>query len=243
MRFVWHALLGPVLAFLPVRWRERLPYAKNLDWTRAGTASGIYEMMATVVALGYWYMFEMTRGIGEILAATTWTVVDEYQVRGAAFFLFYMHPLTWVLFYFFFEGALRMCAAAFTENVLGSLPLYVAERLTFWVRKPEEARVFETMRENATSFAQSIRERAMEVWLEDVEDELDYSTRGGEDLLEIRASRRKKEWIAPKIVRVEDVYYRLERSWVGSGARPFCYRLKRLPVGVPGRSVIVYKMV
>ena len=82
----------------------------------------------------------------------------------------------------------------------------------------------------------------MEARLEDVQDELDYSTRGGEDLLEIRASRRKKEWIEPQIVRVEDVYYRLEGSWVGGGARPFCYRLKRLPAGVLGRSIIVYKV-
>ena len=239
---MWHFLIGPVLAFLPVRWRECLPYTKDLGWTRAGTASGIYEMTGTVVALGYWYMFQMTRGIGEILESTSQTGADEYQVRGAALFLFYMHPLTWILFYFFFEGAVRMCAAAFTENVLGSFPLYVTERLVFWVRKPEEARVFDTIRENATSFAQSIRERVMEARLEDVEDELDYSTRGGEDLLEIRARRRKKEWIEPKIVRVEDVYYRLEGSWVGGGARPFCYRLKRLPAGVPGRTIIVYKV-
>lgn len=246
MGFVWHFLIGPVLAFLPVRWRERLPYGKDLDWVRAGTASGIYEMLGAVVGLGYWYMYEMTRRIGEIVdlgeSGKLGPGVNDNQVRGAALFLFYMSPLTLVLFYFFFEGAVRLCAGAFTETALGSLPLYVTERLVFWVRKPEEARVMERVKKHASLFAESLRERAMVARLEEVEDEVAYSARGGEEWLEIRASRRKQEWVAPKVVRVGDVYYRLEESWVGSGARPFCYRLRRLPAGVPGRSVIVYKV-
>jgi len=155
--------------------------------------------------------------------------------------LFFMSPLTWMLLYFVFEGAVRLSGAAFTENVLGSLPLYIAERLTFWVTRPEEARVRETVRENARSFAESIRERVMLARLEDVPDELAHLKDGDEEILEIRGSRRKEEWVAPRIVRVEGVYYRLEESWVGRGARPFCYRLRRLAAGVSGRSVILYR--
>jgi len=246
LRFVWHFLIGPVLAFLPVRWRERLPYGKDLDWVCAGSASGIYEMLGAVVGLGYWYMYEMTRRIGEIVdlaeSGRIGPGLEDNQVRGAALSLFYMSPLTWMLFYFFFEGAVRLCAGAFTETALGSFPLYITERLAFWVRKPQEARVMERVRELASSFAESLRERAMVARLKEVEDEVAYFARGGEELLEVRASRRKQEWVAPKVVRVGDVYYRLEENWVGSGARPFCYRLKRLPAGVPGRNVIVYKV-
>jgi hypothetical protein len=241
LRFVWHFLLGPLLAFLPRRLRERLSFAKSLNWTGAGTVSGIYEIAATIAALRYWYMYLVIRTNGQILRTASQTGADEYQVYAAALFLFYLHPLTWVLFYFFLEGAVRMCAAAFAENVLGSFPIYTAERLIFWLRKPQEARVLENMRENALSFVQSVQEWVMETLLDDVEDELDYSTRAGNGRLEIRSSRRKKEWIKPKIVYVEGVYYQLEESWVGSGKRPFRYQLRRLSAGVPSRSVIVYR--
>jgi len=61
-----------------------------------------------------------------------------------------------------------------------------------------------------------------------------------EEYLKIRASRKKEEWVAPKVVRVDGVYYRLEEAGVRKGTRPFWYRLRRLTAGVPGRNVIFY---
>lgn len=245
MRFLWDFVVGPVLALLPVRWRRLLPEAGDVEWTWAGTASGIYEMAAAIVGLGYWYMFEMTRRMSEIMnAGMSGNVpggMTDIQVRGAALTLFWMSPLTWILFYLFFEGAVRLCGAAFTENILGTLPLYMVERVVFWVRKPEEARVGEVVKEHASSIVESVHERIMVARLEEVADEVELSVSGGEELLTIRASRRKEEWVPPKIVRVNEVYYRLEASWVGGGARPFCYRLRRLAAGVPGRNVILYR--
>jgi hypothetical protein len=152
-----------------------------------------------------------------------------------------MNPLTWILFYFFFEGAVRLCGAAFAENVLGTMPLYVLERLLFLVRNRREARPREVARRNVKSFVESVREKLMVARLKEVPDELHHTTSGKEETLEIGASRRKEEWVAPKIVRVDEVYYRLERSTVEKGVRPFWYQLRRLDAGVPGRSVILYR--
>lgn len=246
LRFLWDFGIAPVLAFLPARWRVRLPGAGEADWSRAGTMSGIYETLGAIVGLGYWYMFEMNRRVGQIMNGEAQSAaplgLDEHQIQGAALTIFYMSPLTWLLFYLFFEGAVRMCGAAFADNVLGSVPLYLAERLTFWVSRPEQARVGQRVKEHARSFAGSVRERLMVAGLKDVPDEVERSTSGADEVLEIRASRRKEDWVAPKIVRAGEFYYRLEESWVGSGARPFCYRLRRLAAGVPGRSVIQYNI-
>jgi len=167
--------------------------------------------------------------------------LDEHQIRGAALMLFYLSPITWVLFYFFAEGAVRLCAAAFTGNVYGSLPLAIVERVLFAIRKPEEARVAERVKEKAKSIAESVRERIMVARLEDLEDELRFGSDNGEDVLEVWACRRKPDWEPPKTVRVDEQFYRLEESRVWTGPRPFQYRLRKVAAGVMGRTVLQYR--
>jgi hypothetical protein len=91
------------------------------------------------------------------------------------------------------------------------------------------------------SFVESVRERVMVARLEKVPDELHYTRSGTEEMLEISANKRKADWVSPKIVRVDEVFYRLEESLVEHGVRPFRYRLRRLEAGVTGRNVALYK--
>jgi hypothetical protein len=244
LRLFWDFVAGPMLALLPARWRCRLPQQNDVDWQRAGTVSGIYELIGAVVAFGYWYMVDVPRRIGQIMDATIDGRIpvgmNEHQVNGAALTVFYLSPLTWFFLYFFFEGAVRLCGAAFTENVLGTLPLYLAERLLFWVGNRKKVHVGKTVSETTKSILASVRERANLAIHKHDPDELHYSTSGEEEWLEIRASRRKPDWIEPKTVRVGETYYRLEASGQKKGSRPFRYRLRRLPAGVPGRTVLQY---
>jgi hypothetical protein len=64
---------------------------------------------------------------------------------------------------------------------------------------------------------------------------------GNEEILEIRASRKKADWDPPRVVRIEDTYYRLEDCGKCPGPRPFRYTLRRLSAGVMGRKVLVYQ--
>jgi hypothetical protein len=232
-------LLGPLLAFLPRRWRDRLPNADKVNWERAGTLSGLLEMLAGIVGLGYAYLMAMPRLYEMNFDAANKANADvsEYHVRGAAWILFMLQPVTWLLFYAYFEGAVRMCGAAFAENVAGTLPLAIVDRILRRGTRRSDVPVTESW----DSFVASVREWMMVKRLPKVPDELRRGPDGKEEMLEIWASRRKQGWETPLIVRVDELYYRLEETWVGGGARPFRYRLRRLAAGVPGRRVISYR--
>jgi hypothetical protein len=245
MDLVWTYSLGPLLALLPERWRQVPLWYGRVRWERAGTISGILEIAAAITASGYWYMFEMSRRMAQIMdladSGKLGPGVEEHQVTGAALTLFYMSPVTWSLFYFFMEGAVRFCAAAFTDKGYGSLPLWMVERVTRAISIPRERRVIETAKEYAWSITESIRERVMIARLKDGEDELTFLAEGPETMLEICASRRKQEWDPPQIVRVDEAFYRLEESRLRRGPRPFQYRLRKLEAGVMGRKVLQYR--
>jgi hypothetical protein len=242
--FVFTYIAGPLAALLPARWRNALPFAGYVQWARAGALSGVLQIAAAILALANWYQYTMypivDRGVDLALSGKLGAVTDQ-QIAGAAYTVFLFHPLTWVLAYFFIEGAVRLCGAAFAENVLGTLPLGLIDRALSLATNRTDAKPALTDQRNAQSFAGAVRERTMLAGLKQVPDELHYATNQSQELLEIRASRRKDDWLAPKVVRVDDQYYRLEETSVENGPRPFRYRLRRLERGVPGRNVLLYK--
>jgi len=243
--FVVTYIAGPLAAFLPARWRNALPFAGHVQWPRAATLSGMFQIVATILALAHWYQYTMfpivDRGVDLAANGKLGGGVTDQQIAGAAYMVFLFHPLTWVLVYFLVEGAVRLCGAAFAENVLGTLPLGLIDRtLSLATNRTGAKQTFPDQR-NAQSFADAVRERALLSRLKQIPDELHYATDQAQELLEIQASRRKEDWIAPKVVRVDDLYYRLEENSIDRGPRPFRYRLRRLERGVPGRNVLLYK--
>jgi hypothetical protein len=88
-------------------------------------------------------------------------------------------------------------------------------------------------REQLRSFLQTAKFAARTVRLRELPDELTESIDGAESILEIRSSRQKPLWMPPRVVRVDDIYYRLESVREGRRPRPFVYRLRRLAAGVP----------
>jgi hypothetical protein len=243
--FVFTYIAGPLASLLPARWRKALPFARHVQWERAAALSGVLQIAAAILALAEWYHYTMSRivdrGVDLALNGKLGSGVTDQQIAAAAFSVLLFHPLTWVLVYFFFEGAVRLCGAAFAENVLGTLPLGLIDRmLSLGINRAEAKPGFEVQR-NAQSFAGAVRERAILSRLKQVPDELHYAADQTQELLEIWASRRKEDWVAPKVVRVDELYYRLEENLVENGPRPFRYRLRRLERGVPGRNVLLYK--
>ena len=243
--FVFTYFVGPLASLLPARWRKALPFVGHVHWERAATLSGVIESAAAILALAEWYHYTMSRivdrGVDLALDGKLGNGVTDHQIAAAAFSVLLFHPLTWVLVYFFFEGAVRLCGAAFAENVLGTLPLGLIDRMLSFRMNQTQAKPTLPVERNAQSFAGAVRERAILSRLKQVPDELHYAADQTQELLEIWASRRKEDWVAPKVVRVDDQYYRLEENSVENGPRPFRYRLRRLERGVPGRTVLLYK--
>jgi hypothetical protein len=243
---MWNYLIGPIFAFLPKAWRESLPFAREVHWRRAAAVSGLGESLGAIAGLGYWYMYAMTlwmdRAASHTLDGQLGEHVTVQQIAGVALAVWWTHPLTLLLGYLMFEGAVRFVAAAVGEESLGILPLGLIDRILirpFRRRNPASAMAPASAASNARSMVDAVRER-MSIQGGDKQDELCFRKEGGEEILEIRASRRKRDWTEPRVVRYGDAYYRLEASAMKTGERPFSYTLRRLAAGVPGRSVLIY---
>ena len=149
------------------------------------------------------------------------------------------HPVTSILGYFSVEGAVRLCGAAFSDSLLGTLPLFLVDKTV---------RVFlggsKTAPEApgaASSFFGAVSEKVLESSVPVSADETSFQRSGTEEIVEIRASRKKADWDPPRAVRFADGYYRLEDCSKCPGPRPFRYTLRRLSAGVPGRTVLLYE--
>jgi hypothetical protein len=239
-------LIGPILALLPRYWRRALPSFLQVNWTAAGVLSGLLEAVLAIVATSYWYNHAMTTMLDNAadarLAGKLPPWVVDHDLGFAALFIFATHPLTLGIAYFAVEGSVRFLAAFSSGNALGLLPLYLVDKLfgkmTGRVDAPRVA--FESSQGNAASYVSAVSDSVMGRFLPSVPDELSFTKSETEEILEIRACRKKPDWIPPRVVRYQDSYYRLEAESRGTPPRPFFYKLRRLERGVPGRNVLIY---
>ena len=202
--------------------------------------------MIALIALSYWYMYAMTawveRGIETALSGKMGPGVTDQAIGSVALVVWATHPLTLLLAYAGIEGAIRLSAAAFSDNILGIFPLFFLDKIfvtAFCHRKAKNTNTTRSSRINS-SLMGALRERALTASSPIVADELYFKSSASEEILEIHSSRRKEGWTPPRVVRIRDSYYSLEVDSLGSPPRPFHYRLRRLPAGVPGRTVLLY---
>ena len=240
-------LLGPFLAALPKRWRQLLSFHPFIEWRTASMLSGFAEFLMGVAAMLYWYSYSVTtwvsRGLDAALAGKTGPNVNDQQIGFMAIFIFATHPLTWLIAYAAVEGSIRLVGAAFTENNLGVLPLFVLDKILLKITGQNEtgiARAAGYSETNLSSYVGAIREKARVMGTAMIPDELCVTREGADEFLEIQACRNKPDWTPPRTVRYQDTFYRLEASSSSSGPRPFHYRLRRLSAGVMSRTVLVY---
>jgi hypothetical protein len=240
-------LLGPFLALLPKRWRALLPVRESIRWHTAGMLSGFGESLTALIAMMYWYSYSVTswvsRSLDAALAGKMGPAVTDQEIGFTAIVIFATHPLTWLIAYAGVEGSVRLVGAAFSENNLGILPPFVLDKIYLKITGrsgPSAAKAAGYDQGNLSSYTGAIREKVRLSVAPVVPDELCFSKNGADEILEIRASRRKLDWTPPKTVRYKETFYRLEGSSEGQEPRPFRYRLRRLTAGVMGRTVLVY---
>lgn len=240
--------LGPFLALLPKRWRVQLRSYESIGWRAAGTLSGFFELALALVAILFWYSYSVTgwvsRGIDSALAGKVGPAPTEHEIGFAAIVIFATHPLTWLIGYIGVEGAVRLVGAFASEDVLGTFPLFAADRLylRFTGRSgPSAAKAAGFEQGNFASYKSAIRESVRHSRTPAIPDELFVAKDGAEETVEIRACRRKPaDWTPPRTVHYQGAFYRLEACSEGPEPRPYRYHLRRLSTGVMGRSVLVY---
>jgi hypothetical protein len=245
---MWTYLVGPFFAICPKRWREALPFSRFVNWTRATAISGIAEAIAALALLSYWYSYAMSTWVGRgvdaalngALSGKSGTELRPQDIGGVALVVWVSHPLTWLIAYFGLEGALRL-GAALTGTGCGAFPSFAIDKLFVLVFGRRECSPLGDAAGNGglQAPAGGVRELiAGAGWA--VSDEICLKRDGAEEILEICASRKKDGWDPPRTERYQESYYRLESASIGGRPRPFRYILRRLPVGVPGRSVLLY---
>ena len=224
-----------------------LPAGSAVEWRRATVLSGFAEAVIALASLMYWYSFYMAlmvdRGMDAALNGKMGPRVTDQEIGFTALVIWAMHPLTWLFAFAGVEGAVRLVGAAFTETNLGTLPLFVVDKIIAKISgrsEPSAVKAAGYSQGNFSSYVGAIREKAMVKGLKEVPDEHFYSRSEPDEMLEIRACRRKADWDPPRTVRYGDTFYRLEASSGGSAARPFRYTLRKLSAGVMGRTVLVY---
>lgn len=240
-------LLGPFLAALPKRWRQSLPMQKLIEWQIASMLSGFAEFLFGVATMLFWYSYSVTtwvsRGLDAALAGKMGPNVNDQQIGFMAIFIFATHPLTWLIAYVTVEGSIRLVGAAFAENNLGILPLFLVDKIFLKVTGqsgPGIAQAAGYTETNLSSYVGAIREKTRVMKTVIIPDELCVTREGADEFLEIRACRTKPDWTPPRTVKYQDTFYRLEESSRGLEPRPFRYRLRRLSAGVMSRTVLVY---
>jgi hypothetical protein len=235
-------LLGPLLSLLPRRWRESHPLFSSIHWPIAAALSGMIESFLALVAFAYWYSYSVTHWAQDAVysAIEKGARIPPTTVGFAAFALMFLHPVTWLISLCAVEGTVRFLGAAFTGNVLGIFPLFLLDKVwTRFTSGPHPERPAESQN-NWSSFFSSIRRRAAFLRNPALPDEVRYSADATGEVMSIVSSRPKSGWEPPRIIRCNDIYYRLEVASEQSGPRPFLYVLRRLPAGVPGRTVTTY---
>jgi hypothetical protein len=245
---MWTYFPGPFLAIFPKRWRDALPFSGVVNWAHSTAISGIAEAIAALAWLSYWYSYAMNTWVGRgvdtvlngALTGKTGPEVRPQDIGGVALVVWVSHPLTWLIAYFGLEGALRL-GAALTGTGCGILPFFMLDRLfLLFVGRSERSSLDEAAANGGRQDTGGGLHELMARGGRAVSDEICLRRDGAEEILEICASRKKDGWDAPRTVRYQDRYYRLESASMAGRPRPFRYILRRLPVGVPGRSVLLY---
>ncbi len=212
--------LGPFYTLMPRRWRAGQQYGSESFLGRAALFSGVAESLLALFALRTWYLsfFGMLgqKYMEYYNNSKSETLFAWEPVTWAGFITFITLPLTWLFFYFFLEGIVRATAGIITGEVFGSLPLYALDRLY---------RMF--------SGSLSRPELAL------VPDEVLRGDKKSD--LRIASCRKRPLWKYPFTIKYGGAFF----QFIGSrdtvlGARPYIYRLRRLPPGEIARGLREY---
>ncbi len=226
-------LEGALIRYISIGYAD-LP-ARTISRVSAEAVAQDAAVLAVDPSMTTW----VNRGLDVAMSGKAGPGITDHAIGAMALLMWANHPLTWALGYLSVEGAVRMCGAAFSDNLMGTLPLFLADKtaraLLGGSKTDQDAPGV------ASSFIGAVSEKILESSVPLSADEVSFQKSATEEIMEIRASRKKPDWDPPRVVRYQESYYRLEDSSKCAGPRPFRYTLRRLSAGVPGRKVLLYE--
>jgi len=216
---------GMVLSLLPKRYRDRIPALAQADLRRGAIASGLAVALLCLGLFIVRYLAYIQYRVGDLgqraidrgAEGVLANRVVHFGMGAVATGEYLLHPLTLLLIYFAVEGAARFLAALVTEEITGTLPLYVVA----WIED---------------RFSQARAERALGPRVPDIVEPMyspDYDLR-------VFTCRRKRNWDRLITVSWQDQFYEVLDEQPGRPPHYFIYRLKKSPPGRILRTVHEY---
>jgi hypothetical protein len=195
---------GVGMSFLPPRYRpgQRLKFE-----TMTGA---MVQGLGTMTFLVYRFMIFSWQRAG-IIGSPVDTPSNMPEVNanyGTGVFAlaeFVMQPLNMLLLYLFYEAVVRFVGAWVSDQVLGSLPLYLVSWVHGLIDKGAYQRYI-----GARILDEVIRTH---------------------DGLVVRSSRPKVHWNPYMTIEYDDEFYQMVKEDLGEKPRRFVYHLKKNPVG------------
>jgi hypothetical protein len=203
-------LFGPFLSLLPETWRARLPWAESIRWRPATFISGALEALLSVCALVVWYSYSVTHHtpvqLDSALRAHPNIHPNEMTMGLLGYVFVALNPVTWIICWFWFEGVIRALGAAFTEEIVGTLPLWIIDKAHRALRQRSQNRHRPPL----------------------VPDEVTSLGDGQAGALMIMSCRPKPTWEIRHTIRFDDEFFKVDKSIAGKGLRPYVYHLRRV---------------
>ena len=210
---MWTYLLGPFLSLFPEPWRAKLPWAESIRWRPAAFISGALEAILSLCALVVWYSYSVTHHtqvqLDSALRGHPNIHPNEMMMGLLGYIFVALNAVTWTICWFWFEGVVRALGAAFTEEIVGTLPLWIIDKSYRVLRQRSQSRHQPPL----------------------VADEVTWLSDGQAEALMIMSCQPKSTWQNRRTIHFKGEFFKVEKSLTGTGPRPYVYHLKRLQPG------------
>lgn len=203
-------LLATILVLLPEHWRPKFFGGNADDWREAAVAAGCAQIILSCSLYIWWFIYSAGHWADVAVMAAVKSRPEMSVGSGTigllVFVLIHLHPLTWILLYFAYEGIVRTLNARARMPVRATLPLRLVDRTIRYARSGE--------------------------WREAPRLVRDEVTRGkGEWDLRIASCRKKPHWKYPLTISYAGEFFQVtgEEQADAFSARPYLYFFRRLP--------------
>jgi len=215
-------LRGSFLVLLPEHWRQGQPDADSIDWRAAAETSGLLQLILSLGLFIAWFLYSAgghwaDRAAMAAARAHPELSVSEGTIDSLVVVLILLHPLTWMLLYSAYEGAVRTLNARARMPIRATLPLRLVDR--------------------------AMRYTKTRTWSETPKLIPDEVTRSdGRYHLKIASCRAKNHWKYPLTIRYQEEFFQVigEEHEASFGARPYAYFLRHLPANETIKGLELY---